>query len=112
MGEGGDGRKRGDGFLAVIPDWAKFSIAVVAGTISALLWMQSNFVSRVEFMSHAIQGDRDLNRMAEMQEHYANAERKTAENLAEIRNDVSWLRSYLDMSRPPPSRNGNRKATP
>ena len=57
-------------------------------------------------MSHAIQGDRDLNRMAEMQEHYANAERKTAENLAEIRNDVSWLRSYLDMSRPPPNRNG------
>ena len=41
MGEDTDGRKRGDGFLAVIPDWAKFSIAVVAGTISALLWMQS-----------------------------------------------------------------------
>ena len=110
MGEGNDGRKR-DGFLAVIPDWAKFSIAVIAGTISALLWMQSNFISRVEFMAHAIQGDRDLNRMAEMQEHYANAERKTAENLAEIRNDVSWLRSYLDMSRPPPDRNGKR-ATP
>ena len=41
MGEGNEGRKRGDGFMAVIPDWAKFSIAVIAGTISALLWMQS-----------------------------------------------------------------------
>lgn len=108
MGETSEGRK-GGGLFAVIPDWFKFSVAVIAGTISALLWMQSNFVSRVEFLSHAIQGDRDLNKMAEMQEHYATQERRTAENLAEIRNDVSWLRSYLDMSRPPPLRNGNGK---
>ena len=93
-----------------IPDWAKFAVAVIAGTIAAMVWMQANFVSRVEFAAHALQKERDLTRMAEMQEHYASAERKTAENLAEIRADVGWLRAYLDISMAPPSKNG-RKVT-
>jgi hypothetical protein len=92
-----------------VPDWMKFAVAVIAGTIAAMVWMQANFVSRVEFSSHAAQKEKDLARIADLQEHYATAERKTAENLAEIRADVGWLRAYLDMSMPPPSKNGRPK---
>ena len=92
-----------------VPDWAKFAVAVIAGTIAAMVWMQANFVSRVEFAAHAMQKEKDLARIAELQEHYATAERKTAENLAEIRADVGWLRAYLDMSMPAPKKNGRPK---
>ena len=92
-----------------VPDWAKFAVAVIAGTVAAMVWMQANFVSRIEFASHAIQKEKDLTRIADLQEHYAMAERRTAENLAEIRADVGWLRAYLDMSMPPPKNNGRPK---
>ena len=107
MSEDGDvtDKKRG----MVIPDWAKFAVAVIAGTIAAMVWMQANFVSRIEFAAHSSQKEREMSRLADLQEHYAAAERKTAENLAEIRADVGWLRAYLDISMPPPSETGRPK---
>lgn len=98
-----------------IPDWAKFAVAVVAGTIAAMVWMQSNFVSQVQYSTHAVQNAVDMERIVQTQKQYAQQERETASNLgelkldvSEIKTDVGWLRSYLDVSQPPPRKNGKK----
>jgi hypothetical protein len=93
---------------AIVPDWLKFSAAVIAGTISAMLFMQREFVSRAEYSNHVTTKERELTRMADLQEHYATAERLTSESLVEIRADVGWLRAYLDVTKPPPRTNGKK----
>ena len=100
-----------------LPPWAKLAITVTGTTVTTIvamfLWASSTFVSRVEYLNHATQQALDMERLARIQANYAVAEQGTAENLnslqvdvAEIKSDVSWLRQYLDVSMPPPRRNG------
>jgi uncharacterized protein YpmB len=98
-----------------IADWMKFSIAVIAGTISAMVWMQSNFVSQVQYSTHAVQNAIDMERLQQAQKQYALQERETAQNLAGIDSrlegievNVGWLRDYLDITKPVPRRNGKK----
>ena len=98
-----------------LADWAKFAIAVILGTIGALGWMEMRFVSQVQYANHAVQNAVDMERLNQTQKLYAIQERETASNLGdlkvdvgEIKTDVGWLRAYLDVSQPPPRRNGKK----
>ena len=98
-----------------LADWAKFAIAVILGTVAALGWMEMRFVSQVQYSSHAVQNAIDMDRIIQVQKMYAVQERETASNLGdlkvdvgEIKTDVGWLRSYLDVSQPPPRKNGKK----
>lgn len=101
---------------ARVPEWVKFAGSVIGAVILVLGWVEARFVSRVEWSNHLSQQDNDLTKLARTQADYAAAERYTANGLtsltvdvAEIKNDVSWLRSYLDVTLPPPKRNGKKK---
>lgn len=103
-------RREDDG----IPNWAKLALSVAGTTIVALGWMELRFVSRVEWANHQAQQALDMSEMKESQKSYAIAEKVTSNGLqsltvdvAEIKNDVSWLRAYLDVSKPLP-KNGKK----
>ena len=105
-------RRRDD---SALPPWLKLGITVVATTIVVVGWAESRFVSRVEWANHDKQQSADLTRIVDVQRSYAIAEVATGQGLtaltvdvAEIKSDVSWLRSYLDVTQPPPRRNGKR----
>jgi hypothetical protein len=109
-------RRKEDGSL--LPPWVKLAITVIGTTVTTIvamfLWATSMFVSRVEYATHSAQNAIDMARLAETQVRYAVAEKGTSDNLnilqvdvAEIKSDVSWLRSYLDVSQPPPRRKKN-----
>jgi hypothetical protein len=98
-----------------LPPWLKLAITVIATTMVVVGWAESRFVSRVEWANHDKQQITDMARMTEVQRSYALAEKVTGDGLqsltvdvAEIKSDVSWLRSYLDVSQPPPRRNGKK----
>jgi ketopantoate hydroxymethyltransferase len=98
-----------------LPEWAKFSAAVIAGTIAAMVWMQSNFVSQIQYSTHAVQNAVDMERLTQAQRQYAIQEKETASNLSDINGrlegietNVGWLRDYLDISKPLPRRNGKK----
>lgn len=98
-----------------LADWMKFAIAVILGTVAALGWMEMRFVSQVQYTNHAVQNAMDMLSLKETQKQYAIQERETATNLGdlkvdvgEIKTDVGWLRAYLDVSQPPPRRNGKK----
>jgi hypothetical protein len=108
-------RRQEDG--SVLPPWAKLALTVTGTTITTIvamfMWATSMFVSRVEYANHSAQNVIDMSRLAETQLRYAVAEKGTSDNLnalqvdvAEIKSDVSWLRQYLDVSKPPPRKNG------
>jgi hypothetical protein len=104
-------RRKGDNF----PEWAKFAITIVATTIAIIGWAEARFVSRVEWTNHDKQQIVDMARLQSAQADYARAEVVTGQGLtdlkvdvAEIKGDVSWLRSYLDVNVPSPRRNGKR----
>jgi hypothetical protein len=108
-------RRQEDGSL--LPPWVKLALTVIGTTVTTIvamfLWATSMFVSRVEYATHTAQNAIDMSRLAETQIRYAVAEKATSDNLnnlqvdvAEIKSDVSWLRSYLDVSQPPPRKNG------
>jgi hypothetical protein len=97
------------------PDWSKFAISVILGTVAALGWMEMRFVSNVQYTNHAVQNAVDMERLYQVQNKYALQERETAANLGdlkvdvgEIKTDVGWLRAYLDVSQPSPRKNGKR----
>ena len=106
-------RRRHDNF----PQWAKFAGSIIGTTILVVTWAESRFVSRMEWSNHDRQQSIDIGRLAAVQADYARAEVVTGQGLtdlkvdvAEIKGDVAWLRSYLDVSMPPPKkarRNGN-----
>jgi len=102
-----------------LPPWAKLAITVAGTTISTIIilmsYMSREFVSRVEYANHSSQQAADMMELKQTQLRYAAAEAVTAAGLtelkvdvAEIKGDVGWLRSYLDVSQPPPRKNGKR----
>jgi hypothetical protein len=98
-----------------LPDWSKFAISVILGTVAALGWMEMRFVSNVQYSTHAVQNAVDMERLAQAQKQYALQEKETASNLAGIDSrlegievNVGWLRDYLDISKPLPRRNGKK----
>jgi hypothetical protein len=97
-----------------LPPWMKITLAVVGTTIAAMGWTEARFVSRVEWQNHQSQQLLDLAAVKDRQSDYARAEVVTGQGLtelkvdvAEIKGDVSWLRSYLDVSQPPPRKKKN-----
>ena len=106
-------RYRGPREPIVIPEWAKVVIAVVGGLIAGLGIAETRFVGRVEYLSHVESQREDVARLITASNHYSVKEGQTASGLsdlkvdvAEIKADVGWLRQYLDVSKPPPRRNG------
>jgi hypothetical protein len=97
-----------------IPPWMKLAVTVIGTTILAMGWTEARFVSRVEWANHQSQQLIDLAAVKDRQADYARAEVVTGQGLtelkvdvAEIKGDVSWLRSYLDVSQPlPKKKNG------
>lgn len=96
---------------ATFPEWMKFAVSVVIGTIMGIGWAEIRFVTRAEWNTHQAQQTVDMMEVKEVQKSYAIAERGTSNGLqaltvdvAEIKNDVSWLRAYLDVSKPPPKK--------
>ena len=110
--DGNPGRRRDD---VGLPQWVKLAVATIGGTILVIGWVELRYTPRSEYEGHVRQQAIDQANLKSTQESYAIAERGTAGALgdltvdvAEIKNDVSWLRSYLDVSQPPPKkvRNG------
>lgn len=96
---------------ASVPEWAKFAGAIIATTAIVLGWAEIRFVTRLEWTTHQTQQTLDMTEVKEVQKSYALAERGTSSGLqaltvdvAEIKNDVSWLRAYLDVSKPAPKK--------
>ena len=96
-----------------IPEWAKVVVAVAAGLVTSLGIAETRFVGRVEYLSHVEAQREDVARLIAASNHYSLKEGQTASGLsdlkvdvAEIKADVGWLRSYLDVTKPPPRRNG------
>jgi len=65
-----------------IPDWAKFSTAVIGGCALALVWVEGRFVTRVEWASHLEAQKLALAGVVATQQEYATAEKATAAQLA------------------------------
>ena len=96
---------------ASIPEWAKFAAAIIGTLVLVIGWAEARFVSRVEWSNHQSQQTIDMGDLKQTQLSYAIAERGTSSGLnawtvdvAEIKNDVSWLRSYLDVTQPMPKK--------
>jgi hypothetical protein len=97
---------------ASIPEWAKFAATIIGTTVIVIGWAEARFVSRVEWSNHQSQQTIDMGELKQTQLSYAIAERGTSSGLnaltvdvAEIKNDVSWLRAYLDVTQPMPKKN-------
>jgi len=86
-------RRRGD---VGVPDWAKLAVSVAAAVVSVVLWANSNFISRVEMNQHLDQQAKDFSRVSNSQEHYADAERGTSQNLSEINSRLTRIETLLD----------------
>ena len=86
-------RRRGD---AGVPDWAKLAVSVAAAVVSVVLWANANFISRVEMNQHLDQQAKDFSRVSSSQEHYADAERGTSQNLSEINSRLTRIETLLD----------------
>ena len=96
---------------ATQPEWMKYAISLVVGTVLGIGWAEIRFVTRAEWTNHQAQQIIDMTELKEVQKSYAIAERGTSNGLqsltvdvAEIKNDVSWLRAYLDVSKPAPKK--------
>ena len=96
---------------ASIPEWAKFAGTIIGTVILLIAWVEARFVARVEWTNHQAQQMIDMTDLKQTQLSYAIAERGTSSGLnsltvdvAEIKNDVSWLRAYLDVTQPMPKR--------
>jgi hypothetical protein len=87
-----------------IPDWAKLAATVAITTVSVVLWANANFISRVEMNQHLDQQSKDFARVSSSQEHYADAERGTAQNLSEINGRLTRIETMLEARVP----NGKR----
>ena len=101
--------------FANIPDWLKFSVLILSGAAGALIWIENRFVARVEWTNHIAQQAVDMSDLKHTQARYADAERVTASgvydlkvDMAEVKGDVGWIRQYLDVSMPPPKKNGRK----
>jgi hypothetical protein len=112
-GTGDEGRhQEGHPVLSpVVPEWAKFAGSIIATVVLTIGWAESRFVSRIEWASHQAQQSLDMSEIKVQQTNYAAAERGTAAgvnalsvDVAEIKADVGWLRSYLDVTKPLPRR--------
>ena len=79
-----------------IPEWAKLAATVAVATVSVILWANANFVSRAEMAQHLDQQSKDFARVAGSQEHYADAERGTAQHLSEINSRLTRIETMLD----------------
>jgi hypothetical protein len=118
LGVGGEGslmRDEGEAKRATvpIPEWVKVVVAIVGGLVTGLGIAETRFVGRVEYLSHVEAQREDVARLIQASNHYSVKEGQTASGLsdlkvdvAEIKADVGWLRQYLDVSKPPPRRNG------
>ena len=109
-------RRQEDG--GVLPQWVKLAVATIGGTILVIGWVELRYTPRSEYEGHVRQQAIDQANLKSTQESYAVAERGTAGALtdltvdvAEIKNDVSWLRAYLDVSQPPPKKVRNGTGT-
>lgn len=80
---------------AGLADWAKFAVAVVSGCAATLFWVESRFVSRVEWAaavkmqeqaweSHTVMRKATLDSIQKEQTEYAANEKLTAASLASI----------------------------
>jgi septal ring factor EnvC (AmiA/AmiB activator) len=81
---------------AGIPEWAKLAATVAVATVSVILWANANFISRAEMNQHLDQQSKDFARVSSSQEHYADAERGTAENLSEINSRLTRIETMLE----------------
>jgi septal ring factor EnvC (AmiA/AmiB activator) len=86
-------RRKGD---SGIPEWAKLAATVAIATVSVILWANANFISRAEMNQHLDQQSKDFARVSSSQEHYADAERGTAENLSEINSRLTRIETMLE----------------
>ena len=100
---------------ASLPSWLRAVFYIAGGMLAGLGIAEARFVTRVEYAGHMEQQRVDVERLMRVQADYAHAERGTAENLGTINerlsgieSDVGWLRSYLDVSKPPPRRDRSK----
>jgi hypothetical protein len=90
-------RRRGD---TGIPDWAKLAATVAGTTVTIILWANANFISRTEMNQHLDQQAKDFTRVSASQEHYADAERGTSQNLSEINSRLTRIETMLEARTP------------
>ena len=74
-----------------LPDWAKFALTVIIGTVGVMVWADQRFVSRVEYLNHVIQQSIDTKRISDTQKDYAIAEMGTAARLAEMNSKLAVI---------------------
>ena len=104
---------------ATVPEWAKFAATIIVTMGAMFTWASGTFVSRIEYQAHQDSQRQDIERLARIQADYATAERGTSQNLGDIserlgtiETDLSWVRSYLDLSKPAPRRPVNGSGRP
>ena len=85
---------------AALPEWAKFAGTIIVTMVAMFTWATSTFVSRIEWAQHADQQRIDLNRVSEVQQTYANAEKGTANNLSEINSRLTRIETLLEAANP------------
>lgn len=88
-------KRRRDPF--VVQDWMKFSVAVIAGVVGALAWMEGRFVSRVEWTAHQETQRTTIADMASTQKEYAVAERGTASSLSGMNAKLAVIEARQQM---------------
>jgi hypothetical protein len=87
-------RRRSD---AGIPDWAKLAATVAVTTVTMFVWATSTFISRTEMAVHMDVQSKDLARLSTTQEHYAEAERGTANGLGAINARLTGIETKVEM---------------
>jgi hypothetical protein len=87
-------RRRGD---VGIPDWAKLAATVAVTTVTMFVWASNTFISRTEMSQHMDTQSKDLARVQNTQEHYAEAERGTASNLSSINSRLTGIETKVEM---------------
>ena len=79
-----------------LPDCVKLAATVAVTTMTAIAWATGTFISRTEMNQHLDQQAKDFSRVSNSQEHYADAERGTSQNLSEINSRLTRIETLLD----------------